>query len=228
VAYPTQNVHADIHDYLFDNNQESDLPRSKRFELWKAFAQPRNLALGDPQKNTFSEDDQNDLWHAYASAKGVSVDVPPKRKANWSIFTQFIQAGIAAPVGLISLFSWLSSFRRWIRSDETKIETHSGQEVAYTDITTLDKQRWKTKGIAVVNYRNEKGQGKIILDDWKFDRAATEKVLRDVEAHLDDHQIVNGEREPDYEALAAEDAQRLAEEEDTASQAATDDTGHIS
>lgn len=212
VAYPAQNRHAEVHDFLFEG-EVSDVPRAMKQQHWIKFAQERGLPEGNSQANDFPEDQQFDLWRTYAVVYGLAPDAPPKHHSESSIFTQFIMAAITAPIGLIFLFSYLTSYRRWIRSDEEQVSTNAGQNVPYNDITRLDKERWKAKGIATVHYETKQGAGKIILDDWKFDRPTTDIVLRDIEANLGDDQIINGEREPDYEALAEQDQQRLEQDE---------------
>jgi hypothetical protein len=209
VAYPAQNDHAEVHDYIFGNTDKSELPRDKKRDLWLAFAEPRNLPEGDPQQDDFTEDQKYELWREYAVVHGLATDTEPQRHSPSSIFTQFIMAGITAPIGLVFAFSYVTSFGRWIRTDEDGIATSAGQEATYGQVTGLDKERWKTKGIAIVHYEHPKGQGKIVLDDWKFDRPTTDIIVRDLEQHLPDDRIVNGEREPDYEALARDDEARL-------------------
>ncbi len=216
VAYPAQNRHAEVHDYIFGNDDQGDLPRDKKRDLWLEFAQARNLPEGNAQESDFTEEQKYDLWRQYAQVHGLAADAPPKRHSPSSIFTQFIMAAITAPIGLVFAFSYITSYGRWIRTDEEKITTHAGQEATYGQIMKLDKERWKTKGIAVVHYEGQKGAGKIVLDDWKFDRPTTDIILRDIEQHLTDDRIVNGEREPDYEALAREDEQRLARDQPAA------------
>lgn len=219
VAYPAQNRHAEVHAFIFDNDDLSDLPRDKKQEYWLAFAQARNLPEGNAAENDFSDDQQYELWREYSMVHGLAPDAPPKFHSDSSIFTQFIMAAITAPIGLIFLFSFVASYRRWIRSDDDKIATNAGQEVPYNRITTLDKERWKSKGIAVVNYEGDKGAGKVILDDWKFERPTTDVILRDIEERLTDDQIINGEREPDYEALAAHDQEQLEQHDQAESDA---------
>ena len=55
-------------------------------------------------------------------------------------------------------------------------------------ITRLNKRRWE-KGIAVVRYTDATGDGKLVLDDWKFEREPTDRIGDEVEKRLKVDQI---------------------------------------
>lgn len=134
-------------------------------------------------------------WTELSEEKGWDPEDHGKPHSEFDLAVQFVMAGVTGPIGLIFLGSFFMSFGRWVESTDGKLLANGGREVDYDHITALDKARWKTKGIAVVRYP----EGKITLDDWKFDREATEVILRDIEENINHSKIENGEPEPPVE-----------------------------
>ena len=114
---------------------------------------------------------------------------------------QYVMAAVSTPLGLWALFIFFSSRGKWIEADETTIRSSWGEELALSTITELDKKKWSNKGIAKITYE-EKGRMKnFVLDDCKYDRPATEEILRLVEANIQETQIVNGLPESVMQAM---------------------------
>jgi hypothetical protein len=85
---------------------------------------------------------------------------------------------ICIPIGLLSLI-WLAfNARRPLFADEQGVQFGS-RRLAYDQITSIDRTRWDSKGIAVLESEQAKS---ITLDDWKFKGAAD--VLGVVDARL--------------------------------------------
>jgi hypothetical protein len=131
-------------------------------------------------------------WPAKARELGVSEEQPDPMKGDTSILTQFIMAGITLPVGLFAGYHFVRSLTRWIASDERGLSTSWGEDVPFTTIQTLNKDRWKSKGIAIVTYEGDKGVGKLVLDDWKFSTGPIRQMVREAEDHLRPEQITGG------------------------------------
>ena len=147
------------------------------------------------------EKEKDDQWKARAAEKGWPTDNPlnPETKkplAPVDINEQFFYAGGAGLIGLGFLSRLLYMLGRWVESDGTKLRTKSGQEAEFSQITSLDKKKWQAKGIAFVKYQAEGRTGKIRLDDYYYNRPATQVILRDIEAAIDPAKIINGKPEP--------------------------------
>lgn len=123
------------------------------------------------------------IWEQTARDKGWSITKPIERAEN-DIFTQKVFAGITAPLGLYFVFSFLSFLGRWVEADEEGLRTRSGQRVPYGSIKSVDKSRWDRKGIAVIHYESDGRAGKITLDDWKFDREPTKRIMQAIEDRM--------------------------------------------
>jgi len=102
-------------------------------------------------------------WQAVFEERGWSTRKPPKEHSDTDILTQFIIAGICFPIGLLALFWLVLNSRRKVVADQEKVR-FAGKQMRYDEITDIDKTRWDSKGIVVL----ESGEQRMKLDDWKF------------------------------------------------------------
>jgi hypothetical protein len=144
-------------------------------------------------------------WEQLAIERGWPTTKPTQR-TDTDIRTQKILAGITGPVGLYFLATFLMGMGRWIEADEQAVRTRSGQETRYDAVTSIDKSRWKTKGIAVVHYESNGQAAHITLDDWKFEREPTKRILEAIEQRMpgggevDDEEPADAADEPPSQA----------------------------
>jgi len=131
------------------------------------------------------EQGQLEQWEAYAKEQGWSTEDPGEPKGQLSITTQFIMAGITLPIGLLFAVSFIRYRGRWIEADEQGLSSSWTGPIPWEDVVDLDVSRWRTKGIAVVSYKQSGNQqGRLILDDWKYEREPTDQIFRMVEEKL--------------------------------------------
>jgi hypothetical protein len=173
------------------------------FSLWclydgiVKYPEQRDRALKHHElKEAGPPDEWEAKWTAYAAEQGWSPLDPGEPKTEYDFYMQYGMAGMAASVGLIFLTILLLNRGRWIEADDSGLATGRGQKCGYDGITLLNKKKWRNKGIAVVRYEEQGARGKIVLDDCKYDPDATETILREVEDHLTDEQIIGGRAEP--------------------------------
>ena len=122
-------------------------------------------------------------WTEHAEKQGWATE-PPQDKSDMSIYTQYICAAISMPIGLLFLISFIRAGGRWIETNEGGLHTNGGQHADWAAVTSIDKSRWKSKGIAVVIYHDGRSRRRITLDDWKYERDPIAAMLAEVEAHL--------------------------------------------
>ena len=130
-------------------------------------------------------DDFNEVWPQVAPGLGYKPEVPRKAKTDTDILTQWVMAAIVLPVGLFFGFKLLKESGRWVAMDDDGLTASGGHAAAWGDVTGLEDERWKTKGIAHVVYRDGAGkERRILLDDFKLERDPTkaihERTLRQV------------------------------------------------
>lgn len=194
------------------------------------------------------ESEIREAWNAMAVKEGlpeIKDDPEPLKdynKTDGDILTQKIIGFGLLPIALLFCWAWFKTFNRWIASDEKGISTNGGQTAPWEAVCKLDKTRWPKKGIAFVHYKENELELRILLDDFKFDRKATEQIVREIEQRLTDEQIVGDIRETQRDkrrqekevadkaaaenAAQAEDAGESADETaDAEASASIDDDG---
>ena len=172
---------------------DPQMSSAQRNTHWRALAAPNDW----PQKldeagrlvQIFLEK-RDDMWLDFAKKKGwpQEVEKVPRARSDFDIATQFMMFSITFLIGLVYGLTVLRSLNRWIEVDEQGLNTSWGQRVPFDVITRLSKRRWE-KGVAVVSYNDGAGEQKLVLDDWKFDREATDLIVEEVEKRLDADQI---------------------------------------
>ena len=66
----------------------------------------------------------------------------------------------------------------------------------FSAVTKLNKNRWKTKGIAVVSYDDQGKSRKLVLDNFKYSRDEISAMVHAVSSRLSPDQIVGDSSPP--------------------------------
>jgi len=139
-------------------------------------------------------------WRKLCEEKGWPATANPgEPKSDVDIYGQYLLGSV---LGIGALIFWILAFRawrRWIEMDEEGLRTNGGVQFAFEQVTMLDKKKWKRKGIAIVHFEQQGKTNRLVLDDWKYEQAPTESMLRAVESHITAEQIVGGSPEPPRE-----------------------------
>jgi hypothetical protein len=146
-----------------------DYPRQRR--IFEAYDQ-------------FVKNDRQADWPAYAQERGWPDGImgpPGKNYSDKDIMLQKVLGFVLLPLGLIFLAGAARTVGRWIGLDEDGVITSWGQKVPFAAITHINKERWDSKGIAVLFYEVRGEEKRLVLDDWKYDQKATEEILAAVE-----------------------------------------------
>ena len=121
---------------------------------------------------------------------------------------QFFMAAVTGVVGVWLLW-WVWRARgTWIESTNTGITSSWGQALNYDQVVSIDKRKWRSKGIAKVTYKDNGRKRQFVVDDYKFDRHLTGQVLRDLEANIDPALITGGP----LEAVTDEGEEEVSDE----------------
>jgi hypothetical protein len=127
-------------------------------------------------------------WSLYARESEIPA------RAN--IVMQFIMAAITGATGLYLISIPFRSRGQWIEMENDAIRTSWGQTFQADQVETIDKRRWRNKGIAKINYRFGTVKMRFVVDDFKFKRDATDAILYELEQRAGVEKIVNGPPEP--------------------------------
>lgn len=173
-------------------------------------------------------DEWKDEWKAYAREQGWPIANPGHPKGPGDIIVQYIMAGGSGSVSLVLLVVVWRSRGRWIELDGARLTSSWGQSFGCEEIVSIDKKRWRDKGITRINYEQEGRKRRFVIDDFKFVREDSDTILYEVECQVDLDRIVGGPPEPppgrpDPDQAAPDEADEV--QSDTESNAsATSDT----
>lgn len=156
-------------------------------------------------------------WKEIAREHGWDPDsLPGEPKSEGDIRGQFVYATIALVPGLLYLLFLALHWGRWIEMTDTGLRTSRGRTFDFSDIQTLNKKKWKDKGIAKIAFQTKSGTKRLTLDDWKYESEPIAAILREVESHIDEEQIVDGFPVPPPGEVEEEDRQEEESQDDSA------------
>ena len=101
-------------------------------------------------------------------------------------------AVIAAVVGLVLLSIPMRRRGRWIELDESGLRTSRGQSFQFDQVESINKRKWRNKGIAKITYRDGDRKRQFVLDDLKFMREPIDAVLLELEQKIGVEKITGG------------------------------------
>jgi len=155
-----------------------------------------------------------DKWHAYANERGWSTAYPGEPKSEADIMMQYVMAAIAGTIGLLLISVPIRSRGTWIEANETGITSSWGQSLRFDQVESLDKRKWRSKGIAKVTYQDGNRRRRFVLDDYKFDRYSTDAILYELEQRIGPEKITGGPPEPASDVHGGDSADLAAANQD--------------
>jgi hypothetical protein len=169
------------------------------------YAYPRDNAQHAKLEAFKQQDNWQVKWESYAREEGLPLNPQDIEYHGWS--DMYLQYGLmifCLPVGLLALGVTLRCGWLWVGSDERGLHANGGRSVPWDRITSVDKTRWDSKGIAVVHYIDDQGQPRrLTLDDWKYETEPTRQILKQVESQLGQ---AHADEEPSETVDAARDS----------------------
>lgn len=140
-------------------------------------------------------------WDAKAAEEGWESTPPAKLRTDGAIFNQFPMAIGALLLGAHFLFTVYRTRGRWFQLDESGITSRWGESFSLDQITEIEKSQWRKKGIARLRYNDAKGrQRTFVVDDYKYHRKTTDRILWHIENAVGFDKIVGGKPGPDPDA----------------------------
>ena len=162
-----------------------------------------------------SDGDLQEAWQAYAESNDLPLTAPDTHDhLDFLITSNYFIGGVFSLLGLWCLATGLPAIGKWIELRDGKLSTKGGSEIALENITAIDKARWEKKGIAKISATNADGKVQtLIIDDLKFERESTDKIMAEIERVVGEDKITAGKPESEYEVLRLEkEAKRLERE----------------
>jgi len=152
----------------------------------------------------FKAQDKTGQWNAYARSRGWPSDTegdPGKAHSDMNIYTQYIMGYGVLPFAAIFSVSLFRSFGRWIAMDDNALTTSWGKRIDLDAITSLNEKRWRSKGIAVVQYEDQGKQRKLVLDNFHYNDIGICAMVKDLHARLSPDQILGFDPPVEPESL---------------------------
>ena len=148
------------------------------------------------QYQALETEDRASEWEEVARQRGWPTENPGRPKMEAEILVQRVIAAVAAIAAIPFAFFFFRMWGRWIESNESGLRTSWGQQVEFSQITSLDKRKWKSKGIAKIKYDQGGRRRRLVLDDWIYETDPTTAILRAVESNIEVAHIHGGVPEP--------------------------------
>ena len=162
--------------------------------------------------SSLSEKERDEQWQAVATEHEWPTK-RPKKKYTVKDSKEFIwfNYGLMGVCWLIALpcLGWcLFNKGSWIEATGDGLRNSAGQQLTLDQITKVDKAKWDKKGITILHYNGDQGASTFLIDDLKYERAATDEIMAWIEENIDTKLIVNGRLESQ---IAEDKAQAAAE-----------------
>ena len=128
--------------------------------------------------------------NGWSNKRPTGDETLKKLKENFIWNYGFIIGGLG--IGLPLIAWYLLNRNSWIElTGGDKITSSWGQSVEFDTITQFDKKKWQKKGIGVIYY-DTNGSKKFVIDDLKFERRTTDRIVNLMEQAIGVDKIVNG------------------------------------
>ncbi len=178
---------------LYDGMVKYPAQRTRGFDEFKTdykslFEDSKIKPMSVDEFERSADDERRQEWGKYMHDRDI--------KSIPEIFTQYVQAAVAGVAGLFLLSIPVRSRGRWIEANETGITSSWGQSFQFDQVEQINKRKWRDKGIAKVAYVNSGRRQQFVIDDFKFMREPTDRILFELEQRIDIERITGGPPEP--------------------------------
>lgn len=111
-------------------------------------------------KAAMKEKSDEGLWRDYSEEKGWPQTIDPNedKKDAYKIREQLIAASVCFVLALIALYYFLRTRKRAMIVDDEGYTSPDGKKVSFDKMTTIDKRKWETKGLAYITYTDVNGE----------------------------------------------------------------------
>ncbi|MEM1222654.1 MAG: hypothetical protein AAGH40_07800 [Verrucomicrobiota bacterium] len=120
-------------------------------------------------------------WEKHAKQEGFKSNIPSERTEE-AIREQRVIGWVLLSGSIVfAIWIWWNHKLRILAKGDL-VTGASGQKVELDSITSIDRKKWKKKGIAYAIYESEGKTRRLTLDDHKF--AGTEAIILEAERRI--------------------------------------------
>ncbi|MEM6364434.1 MAG: hypothetical protein AAF539_15835 [Planctomycetota bacterium] len=167
------------------------------YALWSLYdaqvTYPKKLEIARAYESFPDSTTGRQQWLDLSKQNGWPQASPKKSAAEVEglIVQQYLAIVGCLILGTILSLKWWRARGTWIEGDASVIRSSWGKQVDLENVTAINKRKWEKKGIAVLKHSYEGHRQKFTLDDYKYDREATGKLLAFAEEALAKKTAVN-------------------------------------
>ncbi len=129
----------------------------------------------------YKRDGRVEEWIKYSAERGWPKE-PDDVKEQSKVDEQLYWAVFAGALGLVSALYHVLSYPKKLTADATSFTPPWGPQIAFTEVTKIDRRPWKLKGLAKAYYTQNGRSKKASIDDLRFKGA--EQVLARIQANF--------------------------------------------
>jgi len=195
---------------LYDGLAGYPARRERGFSEYRSFFKDEHRkTMSLAQFEIVGDPDERLKWNVYEHDNGIP--------SGPDVVMQFIMATVSTIAGLALLSIPLRARGRWVEISDAGLTSSWGDGFRFDEVELVNKRKWRGKGIATVTYVAGGRRRNFVLDDYKFDRYATDAILYELEQRIDPERIANGPPEPPPEGRVQEIIEAAVESEPVAS-----------
>jgi hypothetical protein len=191
VGYPEKNYIISNYDAFNDAGTAWTVDENRND--WKAFVEKQSIPFRDeegiyPLDTDLEEKwpallatmsgngNDEELWKKFSGEKGWPQKIDPIEdlKAAYKIGQQLIAALVCFALTAIALFFLFRTKSRVMKVDDQGYYPPGGGLIPFGNITTLDKRKWETKGLATLTYTEGGDEKKAKIDGMVYGQFKSE------------------------------------------------------
>jgi hypothetical protein len=138
----------------------------------------------------------NAAWEQARLDPRLNAPPKPPHETSGVLFNQIF--GVLLTLGCIPIFAWRAYRSRGeYRFSGKTLRVPGHPEITFDQIQGLDLVQWERKGLAAVEYTSSDGTKKsLTLCDMIYEREATDRIVKEIEAHLEAQEKSSSESQP--------------------------------
>jgi hypothetical protein len=211
IGYPKKNYI--VANYEAFNAAGTAWTIEENRENWESFVKEQQIPFRD-EKGVYPPDtdlgekwpeilgtmsgngNDEELWKEFSGEKGWPQRIDPKEDfyPAYKIGHQLIAASVCFLLTAVTLFFLFRTKGRLMKVDDQGYYPPGGDLIPFSDMITLDKRKWETKGLATISYKAGEEEKKAKIDGMVYGQfkeeegapaeALFQKVLENFEGEL--------------------------------------------
>lgn len=169
---------------------------ARRLKGFADFKSDYKAAFADTHRTNFTLEEFEAVADKEAARTWAQYSHDREIPSRADVTMQFVLAVITTIAGIVLISIPLRRKNRWIELNNLELHTSWGQAFHLDQIESVNKRKWRNKGIAQVTYVDGNRRRQFVLDDMMFMRDPTDEIMLEIERHVGVERITGGPPEP--------------------------------